>query len=219
MIEQTTVHFLKSLHKNNNREWFLKNKQNYDSAKDNFLTFVDEILKGIQKFDPSLSELVPKQCVFRINRDVRFSKNKEPYKNNFGASFSKGAKKINAAGYYFHLEPGASFIGGGLWMPEAPDLQKLRQEIDYSFKEFKGILGNAKFKNTFGTLSTEAKLSRPPKGYDIENPAIEYLKLKSFTAIVPITDKDVLDVNIVKQSLTVFKTLSPLVHFLNRAID
>jgi uncharacterized protein (TIGR02453 family) len=219
MIEQTTVHFLKSLHKNNNREWFLKNKQNYDSAKDNFLTFVDEILKGIQKFDPSLSELVLKQCVFRINRDVRFSKNKEPYKNNFGASFSKGAKKINTAGYYFHLEPGASFIGGGLWMPEAPDLQKLRQEIDYSFKEFKGILGNAKFKNTFGTLSTEAKLSRPPKGYDIENPAIEYLKLKSFTAIVPITDKDVLDVNIVKQSLTVFKTLSPLVHFLNRAID
>lgn len=219
MIEQTTVHFLKSLHKNNNREWFLKNKQNYDSAKDNFLTFVDEILKGIQKFDPSLSELVPKQCVFRINRDVRFSKNKEPYKNNFGASFSKGAKKINTAGYYFHLEPGASFIGGGLWMPEAPDLQKIRQEIDYSFKEFKGILGNAKFKNTFGTLSTEAKLSRPPKGYDIENPAIEYLKLKSFTAIVPIADKDLLDVNIVKQSLTVFKTLSPLVHFLNRAID
>jgi uncharacterized protein (TIGR02453 family) len=219
MIEQTTVHFLKSLHKNNNREWFLKNKQNYDSAKDNFLTFVDEILKGIQKFDPSLSELVPKQCVFRINRDVRFSKNKEPYKNNFGASFSKGAKKINTAGYYFHLEPGASFIGGGLWMPEAPDLQKIRQEIDYSFKEFKGILGNAKFKNTFGTLSTEAKLSRPPKGYDIENPAIEYLKLKSFTAIVPIADKDLWDVNIVKQSLTVFKTLSPLVHFLNRAID
>jgi uncharacterized protein (TIGR02453 family) len=219
MIEQTTVHFLKYLHKNNNREWFLKNKQNYDSAKDNFLTFVDEILKGIQKFDPSLSELVPKQCVFRINRDVRFSKNKEPYKNNFGASFSKGAKKINTAGYYFHLEPGASFIGGGLWMPEAPDLQKIRQEIDYSFKEFKGILGNAKFKNTFGTLSTEAKLSRPPKGYDIENPAIEYLKLKSFTAIVPIADKDLWDVNIVKQSLTVFKTLSPLVHFLNRAID
>jgi uncharacterized protein (TIGR02453 family) len=219
MIEQTTVHFLKSLHKNNNREWFLKNKSNYDAAKDNYLNFVEEILLGIRKFDPTLNELIPKQCVFRINRDVRFSKNKEPYKNNFGASFSKGAKKINTAGYYFHLEPGASFIGGGLWMPEAPDLQKIRQEIDYSFKEFKGILGNAKFKNTFGTLSTEAKLSRPPKGYDIENPAIEYLKLKSFTAIVPIADKDLWDVNIVKQSLTVFKTLSPLVHFLNRAID
>jgi uncharacterized protein (TIGR02453 family) len=150
---------------------------------------------------------------------VRFSKNKEPYKNNFGASFSKGAKKINAAGYYFHLYPGASFIGGGLWMPEAPDLQKLRQEIDYSYKEFKSILGNAKFKNTFGSLTTEAKLSRPPKGYDIDNPAIEFLKLKSFTAIVPIADKDIFNENMVKQSLTVFKTLSPLVQFLNRAID
>lgn len=219
MIQPSTIQFLKSLHKNNNREWFLKNKSIYDAAKDNYLDFVEEVLLGIRKFDPTLNELMPKQCVFRINRDVRFSKNKEPYKNNFGASFSKGAKKINAAGYYFHLEPGASFMGGGLWMPEAPDLQKIRQEIDYSFKEFNRILNNTKFKNTFGTLTSEAKLSRPPKGYDIDNPAIEFLKLKSFTAIVPIADKDVLDVNIVKQSLNVFKTLSPLVQFLNRAID
>ena len=219
MIQPSTIQFLKSLHKNNNREWFLKNKSSYEAAKDNYLNFVEEVLLSIRKFDPSLSELVPKQCVFRINRDVRFSKNKDPYKNNFGASFSKGAKKINAAGYYFHLEPGASFIGGGLWMPEAHDLQKIRQEIDYSFKEFKTIIGDAKFKNTFGALTKEAKLSRPPKGYDMDNPAIEYLKLKSYTAVVPITDKEVLDVNLVKHTLTVFKTLSPLVQFLNRAID
>ena len=219
MIEQSTLNFLKSLHKNNNRDWFLKNKSNYDLAKNNYINFVDEVLKGIQKFDPTLNELQSKQCVFRINRDVRFSKNKEPYKNNFGASFNKGAKKINAAGYYFHLEPGASFMGGGLWMPEGSELQKLRQEIDYNFKEFTGIINHSKFKSTFGTLSTEAKLSRPPKGYDFENPAIEYLKLKSFTAIVPIADKQVLDKNILKNCLTVFKTLSPLVQFLNRAID
>ena len=219
MIHPSTVQFLKLLNKNNNRDWFLKNKPNYDAAKENFLNFVNEVLTGIQKFDPTLNELMPKQCVFRINRDVRFSKNKDPYKNNFGASFSKGAKKINAAGYYFHLEPGASFIGGGLWMPEAPDLQKLRQEIDYSFKEFTSILGNSKFKNTFGSLSSEAKLSRPPKGYEIDNPAIEYLKLKSFTAIVPIADKEILDAAILKHTLSVFKTLSPLVQFLNSAID
>ena len=219
MIQPSTLQFLKSLHKNNNREWFLKNKANYESYKDNFLNFVEESLSGIRKFDPSLNELLPKQCVFRINRDVRFSKNKEPYKNNFGASFSKGAKKINKAGYYFHLEPGASFIGGGLWMPEAPDLQKIRQEIDYTYKEFNSIINNAKFKNTFGSLTTEAKLTRPPKEYDMDNPAIEYLKLKSFTAIVPIADKELLDANLVKQTLTVFKTLSPLVQFLNNAID
>jgi len=219
MIEQTTIQFLKGLHKNNNREWFLANKVKYEAAKNNFLAFVETTLNEIQKFDNNLNELTAKQCVFRINRDVRFSKNKDPYKNNFGASFSKGAKKINAAGYYFHLEPGNSFIGGGLWMPEAPDLQKIRQEIDYCYKEFSGIINNNKFANTFGSLSEEAKLTRPPKGYDIDNPAIEFLKLKSFTAIVPIKDAEILDKRIIKKSTDIFKTLSPLVHFLNRAID
>lgn len=219
MIEQSTLQFLKGLHKNNNREWFLANKVKYDASKNNFLNFVEEVLFEIQKFDTNLNELTAKQCVFRINRDIRFSKNKDPYKNNFGASFSKGAKKIVTAGYYFHLEPGASFIGGGLWMPEAADLQKLRQEVDYCFKEFKGIVSNKKFVSTFGSLSDEAKLSRPPKGYDIENPAIEYLKLKSFTAIIPIKDVDILDKGIVKKTSEIFKNLSPLIQFLNRAID
>jgi uncharacterized protein (TIGR02453 family) len=219
MVSSPTFQFLKSLHKNNNRDWFLANKNKYDFAKSEYLSFVEEVLNGILKFDNSLAELTPKQCVFRINRDVRFSKNKEPYKNNFGASFSKGAKKINTAGYYFHLEPGACFIGGGLWMPQAPELQKLRQEIDYCYKEFNGIINHKQFKNTFGGLSTEAKLVRPPKGYEIDNPAIEILKLKSFTAIMPISDKEVLDKHIVKKTLTIFKTISPLVHFLNRAIE
>jgi hypothetical protein len=219
MIAASSLQFLKALAKNNNREWFLANKNKYDLAKENYLNFVEEVLSGIVKFDNSLAELNPKQCVFRINRDVRFSKNKDPYKTNFGASFSKGAKKINAAGYYFHLEPGACFIGGGLWMPEANDLQKVRQEIDYCFKEFNGIIQHKQFKNTFTGLSTEVKLARPPKGYDLDNPAIEFLKLKSFTAIASLSDSDVLDKNIVKKSLAIFKTIAPLIHFLNRSID
>jgi uncharacterized protein (TIGR02453 family) len=219
MIEQSTIQFLKGLHKNNNREWFLANKIKYEASKNNFLNFVEETLFEIQKFDPNLNELTAKQCVFRINRDVRFSKNKDPYKNNFGASFNKGAKKIVAAGYYFHLEPGNSFIGGGLWMPEAAELQKLRQEIDYCFKEFTGVINNKKFVSTFGALSDEAKLTRPPKGYDIDNPAIEYLKLKSFTAIIPIKDIDILDKHMVKKTSEIFKTLSPFIQFLNRAIN
>jgi len=219
MIQPATLQFLKALKKNNNREWFLANKDKYEVAKANYFHFVEATLNEILKFDNSLAELNPKQCVFRINRDVRFSKNKEPYKTNFGASFSKGAKKINAAGYYFHLEPGACFIGGGLWMPETSDLQKVRQEIDYNFKPFKNIIELKKFKNTFDSLSSEAKLTRPPKGYDIDNPAIEFLKLKSFTAITAISDSEVLDKNIVKKSVAIFKTLSPLVQFLNSAID
>lgn len=219
MISSATLQFLKALEKNNNRDWFLANKNKYDLAKTNYLNFVEEVLNGILKFDSSLAELNPKQCVFRINRDVRFSKNKEPYKTNFGASFSKGAKKIDTAGYYFHLEPGACFIGGGLWMPQSPDLQKLRQEIDYCYKEFNGILQHKEFKKTFQGLSTDAKLARPPKGYDFDNPAIELLKLKSFTAIMPISDKEVLDPAVVKKTLSIFKTIAPLVHFLNRAIE
>jgi len=219
MIAASSLQFFKALAKNNNREWFLANKNKYDLAKENYLNFVEEVLSGIVKFDNSLAKLNPKQCVFRINRDVRFSKNKDPYKTNFGASFSKGAKKINAAGYYFHLEPGACFIGGGLWMPEANDLQKVRQEIDYCYNEFNGIIQHKQFKNTFSGLSTEVKLARPPKGYDLDNPAIEYLKLKSFTAITSLSDSDVLDKNIVKKSLAIFKTISPFIHFLNRSID
>ena len=219
MISEATLQFLKALEKNNNRDWFLANKNKYDLAKSNYLNFVEEVLNGILKFDTSLAELNPKQCVFRINRDVRFSKNKAPYKTNFGASFSKGAKKIDTAGYYFHFEPGACFIGGGLWMPQSPDLQKLRQEIDYCYKEFNGILQHKEFKKTFQGLSTDAKLARPPKGYDIDNPAIELLKLKSFTAIMPISDKEVLDPAVVKKTLSIFKTIAPLVHFLNRAIE
>lgn len=219
MIDQSTLQFLKALTKNNNREWFLEHKSNYEKAKENYLNFVSIVLNGIQKFDKSLSQLEPKQCVFRINRDVRFSKNKDPYKTNFGASFSKGAKKIDTAGYYFHLEPGASFIGGGLWMPQAPDLTKVRQEIDYCYKEFKGIIENKKFKTIFESIDKDEKLSRPPKGYEIDNAAIEYLKLKSFTAIMPISDTELLDKNIVKKTLDIFETIAPLVHFLNRAIE
>ena len=136
MLQSSTIHFLKSLKKNNNKEWFDKNRSQYELAKNDYLSLVTKVLNELQGFDPTLLELQPKQCIFRLNRDVRFSKNKDPYKTNFGASFSKGAKKIQTAGYYFHLEPGANFVGGGLWMPMAPDLHKVRQEIDYCFKEF-----------------------------------------------------------------------------------
>ena len=128
MLQSSTIQFLKALKKNNNREWFEKSRPVYEAAKKDYLTFVTEVLEELKQIDNSLIELEPKQCVFRINRDVRFSKNKEPYKTNFGASFSKGGKKVQCAGYYFHLEPGACFVGGGLWMPMAPDLKKVRQE-------------------------------------------------------------------------------------------
>ena len=218
MIQASTLQFLKALKKNNNREWFEKNRPKYENAKQDYLQFVTEVLDGIKKSDQSLQFLEPKQCVFRIHRDARFSKNKDPYKTNFGASFSLGAKKIDTAGYYFHLEPGACFIGGGFWFPMAPELNKIRQEMDYCFKEFKSIINAKKFKNNYGVLNETDKLVRPPKGYEPNNPAIEYLKLKNFTATMEITDADVLNKNLVKKVISSFEALSPLVHFLNKAI-
>lgn len=219
MIHQDTIRFLKALKKNNQREWFELNREKYVFAKEDFFQFATASLGKMIQIDPTLSELVPKQCVFRINRDVRFSKNKEPYKTNFGASFSKGGKKIQTAGYYFHLEPGACFIAGGFWMPMAPELGKIRQEIDYSFDAFNKIIKNKSFRTSFKELVSTSKLVRPPKGYAIDNPAIEFLKLKNFIVSIPIEDQKVLQPNFVNYLVSEFKKMQPFIHFINSAID
>lgn len=219
MIHTETIQFLKALKKNNSKEWFDQNRKSYEQAKENYMDFVEGILGRMKKIDISLADLEPKQCVFRINRDVRFSKNKDPYKTNMGASFSKGGKKIQCAGYYFHLEPGGSFIGGGFWMPMAPELNKIRQEIDYNVEAFNKIINKKKFKDIFGSLSESEKLSRPPKGYEVENPAIELLKLKSFIVMTPVKDTEITSKELANKVVDHFETMMPLVDFLNKAID
>jgi len=219
MINPSTIQFLQHLKKNNTKEWFDENRQRYALAKDNYLDFVAEVLGRMKKIDSSLADLEPKQCVFRINRDVRFSKNKDPYKTNMGASFSKGGKKVQCAGYYFHLEPGASFIGGGFWMPMAPELNKIRQEIDYDFEAFNKIIIRKTFKASFGSLSESEKLTRPPKGYEADNPAIELLKLKSFVVMTAVRDSELTGKELANKVVDHFETMKPLVDFLNRAID
>ncbi|MEY2595822.1 MAG: hypothetical protein RI965_1094 [Bacteroidota bacterium] len=219
MITASTIKFLKGLKKNNNKEWFDANRNTYENAKKEFINQIDEILVKLKSIDPTLVNLEPKNCVFRINRDVRFSANKEPYKTNFGASFSKGGKKVECAGYYFHLEPGNSFLGGGFWMPESSALKKIRMEIDYNFDEFKSILQHKSFKKYYEGLSDEEKLSRPPRDYDEKNPAIEFIKLKSFTALVALDDEDVLNKNLTSTVIKHFEAIQPLIHFLNKAID
>jgi uncharacterized protein (TIGR02453 family) len=219
MIKKETVDFLKKLKKNNSKEWFDNNRTKYLAAKENYFDFVTEILQTLKSIDPTLQDIQPKNCVFRINRDVRFSANKNPYKTNFGASFSKGGKKIACAGYYFHLEPGACFIGGGYWMPMADDLNKIRQEIDYNFEEFNKIINRKTFVSTFGTLDNKEKLVRPPKGYEKDNPAIELLKLKNFIVMTRIEDNELLEKDLIPKVISHFKVMKPLVDFLNRAID
>lgn len=221
MLQQATVQFLKNLKKNNKKEWFDTNRGKYESAKKDVENLSAEIIKRLSAIDESIAHLQPKDCMFRINRDVRFSKDKSPYKTNMGVYFSKGGKKGNTAGYYFHLEPGNSFIAGGLWMPLPPDLKKVRQEIDYNWDELSKIINSRKFKTVFNDLdrNSEYILSRPPKGYDEHNPAIGFLKMKSFIASFKIPDTDLTSKNLVKKVVVQFELLKPLIDFMNRAIE
>ena len=220
-LTPNTLTFLEKLSKNNNKEWFEANRKMYEAAKQDFLQLTQNILLKVGKWDESITHLEPKNCVFRINRDVRFSKNKDPYKNNMGMSIAKGGKKINTAGYYFHLQPNACFVGGGFYMPMGDDFKKIRQEIDYNFTDFNKILKAKNFATIYKKLeeSKEYKLSRPPKGYDDSNPAIEFLKLKCFVATVPLTTENVLDKNVEKTIETHFKALHPLIQFINNALE
>jgi len=223
MLQQATIQFLKDLKQNNHKEWFDANRKRYDTAKADFAELVKAVIETHGKKDETIAWLQPKDCVFRINRDIRFSKDKTPYKTNFGASFNRGGKKSIFSGYYLHCEPGTSesFVGGGLWIPEAEHLKKVRQEIDYSFKEFTDIITHKKFTATYKELyrGSDAVLSREPKGYEKDNPAIEYIKLKSYLAMQPLTDADLTDKGLLKKISTAFEALQPLVIFINRSLE
>jgi len=221
MLQTTTLDFLKELKLNNHKDWFDKNRKRYEYAKADYLQLIAGVLAGVSENDPSIAAMQPKDCVFRINRDVRFSKDKSPYKTNMGAGFSKGGKKMIVAGYYLHCEPGGSFIAGGMWMPEAPSLKKIRQEIDYCFEEFDGIVKAPSFIKQLGGLEngSDVTLSRPPKGYEDTNAAIGYLKLKSFIATHALTDEMLISKELVSTIIAACNELQPLIYFINRALE
>jgi uncharacterized protein (TIGR02453 family) len=220
MLKATTIKFLTDLQKNNNKPWFEQNRKIYEAAKADLQNMVEALIPEIAKFDEPISRLAVKDCTFRINRDVRFSKNKSPYKTNMAAYFSRGGKKASVAGYYFHCEPGKSYAAGGFYSPMPPELAKIRQEIDYGFDEWKKITGNKAFKKYFpeGVDGIES-LVRPPKGYDETNPAISYLKMKHFIVSKPINDTALQSKTLVKDVAKVFETMKPMIDFLNRAVE
>lgn len=218
MIQKSTFQFLKQLKKNNEKAWFDEHRSAYLTAREDVISFIEAVLGHLAKKESSFAELKPASCLFRINRDVRFSSNKAPYKTNFGASLNPHGKKSGLAGMYIHLEPGESFIGGGLWMPPSPVIQKVRQEIDYQTNEFLNILKRPAFKQVYGDLDVTDSLKKLPRDYPADHAAEKYLKLKSFVAFNPWKDEDFLHQEAAKNVAKRLWEFQPMLEFLNRGL-
>lgn len=218
-MNKDLIQFLKELQANNNKEWLDVHRKRYEGLRAEFILFIDSLIQEIAKFDPSVASCEAKKSIFRINRDIRFSKNKSPYKNNFGAFICPDGKKSAKAGYYIHIEPKQCFIAGGMWQPESPLLSKIRQEIDYNAAEFSKILANKKLKASFGGLDESDMLKTMPKGYEADTKHAEYLKHKSFVLIKSIADAEVSKDSLLKSVAADYKLACPLTTFLNRVFD
>jgi uncharacterized protein (TIGR02453 family) len=217
MIKPETFDFLNKLIKNNDRDWFLDHKDLYEQARENTITFAAQILTLLAKVDPMVNpDTDPKKCVMRIYRDVRFSKDKTPYKNNFGINFRVGKAEM---GYYLHIQPGASFAGGGYWMPQAEHLKAIRQEIDYNGDALKKIVDDASFIDTFSVFDQQEQLKNNPKGYDADHPNINLLKLKSYAAVHQLSDKELMQKDAAEQVAKLFAQIHPLNNFLHQALQ
>ncbi|NTV25259.1 MAG: DUF2461 domain-containing protein [Chlorobiaceae bacterium] len=221
MITENTLDFLRSLKENNNREWFQAHKPLYESAYGDYFDTVARMVASIASFDAEIAAILPdpKSCIMRIYRDTRFSKDKTPYKTGFFAYVSAGGRKGPLAGYYLHLEPGASFAGGGLYMPEAKILEKTRIAIDTGFPEWVSIVTEPDFSDNFpaGVLPS-GSTKRPPKGYDSTNPALEFLRYKGYYTQKFFSDGEVTAPEFPETLAETCRAVMPMVRFLNRAI-
>jgi uncharacterized protein (TIGR02453 family) len=221
MISKEALQFLSDLIANNNTEWMHENKKRYESYKKDYHNFITSILTEMKPFDKSLEPLEVKNCTFRINRDIRFSKDKSPYKTNMGVWMSQNKNRKNSPGYYIHYEKGNCFIAGGVWCPEPNELKLIRKEIEFFHDDLEAIVSNKNFKKEFNELdrSENTVLKKAPKDFDPNHPAIEFLKLKSFTTSSKIDDKLFTDKNFSKIIAQQLFTLKPMNDFLSRALE
>lgn len=220
MITPSTLSFLEGVSRNNDRDWFQKHKHEYEAARENALSFTAEVIKGLAKSDPLVpADLSPRDCLMRIYRDVRFSKDKSPYKTNFGIALSANGKNFKGPGYYIHIQPGKSFIAAGAWDPAPDELKAIRQEIDYNSGDWNEIITNPDFIAAFGSPDMENALRTAPKGYPSDHPAIQWLKLKSFTVSKKIDDKDLCGPKSAAIVTGLFEKLYPFIVFLRNAIS
>jgi uncharacterized protein (TIGR02453 family) len=218
MLSKDALQFIDDLTENNNRDWFLENKKRYEKFKTQYQSLVADFLAEMKPLDSSLELLEVKNCTFRINRDIRFSKDKTPYKNHLGVWMSSGVKGANRAGYYIHIGKNESFLAAGCYSPEAEELKKIRKEIAFFYEDLEEIVTKKSFQQVFSGLDQTNSLKNAPKNYEKDHAAIEFLKLKSFVATQKFDYKDATKSNFVKDTVAKLILLKPLNDFINRAL-
>ncbi len=222
MIDKKTLGFLKQLSSNNSKEWLDENRSDYNFAKDDILNLTQTLINSVSKFDLGIAkaDLNPKKCITRLNRDLRFSKDKTPYKTDYYIVLNQNGKNSPSAFYYVHIEPNNCFVGGGVYNPQATELRKIRNEINASFNEWNKIISDKDFQTKYPSgIHNSGSLVRSPKGFEDENPAIEFLKMKGFYTQESISDKEIQSSLILEKIIDYFKSVKPLVDFLNLAIE
>ncbi|MCW7468502.1 DUF2461 domain-containing protein [Leptospira kanakyensis] len=217
-IGKNILQFLSELKINNNRNWFLENKVRFQEIQNELIMLTGSLLGEIEKFDKTLKGVDPKSCIFRIYKDVRFSKDKSPYKTHFGIFMRGGNRKIDGTGYYLHIEPDGSLLGGGCYQPEPKALQQIRERIVTDTKSFRKIIENQKFVQNFGTTFYAEKLKTAPKGFAKDHPAIEFLKYKGFAVGKKIKNSDLTSNHFMDDAIQSFRTIYPLNQFLEETM-
>jgi len=210
--------FLKDLEANNSREWFDLNRDRYDATRKQFLVVAEQLIHDIRQFDDEVPVLNPKDCVFRIFRDVRFSKDKLPFKSNYGCFIARGGKKSGFAGYYLHIQPGECFLSGGIYMPLPEYLQAIRQEIYYHPQNYIGLIEDKSFKSTY-TLEYSNKLKTAPKGYPKDWEFLDLIRNRNYAFGHRIEENELFAPDFIKKAIDLFKIIYPLNRFLNKAVD
>jgi len=215
MLTHHSLQFLRNLEQNNNREWFHANRKDYEQTKDEFENLCQEILTGIAKFQENLLNTSVKSCILRINRDMRFSADKSPYKKYVAAGFGPGGKSSGKVDFYLHIQPNnESFLGGGMWASTSTQLTSFRQEIDYSPHILKGIIEADTFRNYFNEIHGE-KVKKMPKGYSVDHPDIELLKYKQLFFVHKYTDVVVTDKSFAVEVVNGCRILKPYLDYMN----
>lgn len=215
VIKKEALDFLKTLSKNNNRDWFNKHKERYTEARSNIISFADSLLFEMNKHD-EIATLSGKDSLFRIYKDVRFSKNKTPYNTHWSGFFKRASKKLRG-GYYFNIKPGGSVLAGGFWGPEPKDLKRIRQDIDLNYTDWKKLLAGKTFIKTFGKMTGE-QVSSSPRGYSKDHPAIDLLRYKQFILRHEFTDKEVFSPDFPYNASDVFKKMRPFLNYMSEVL-